>query len=152
MAARKYTEEERAVALAAFAANENNFERTAKFTGIPRNTIRRWVNGEGVNAPTVANATLKKGLLADRLEQMAHLLLGCVPDKLSDASLQMVATSIGIAVDKMQLLRSKPTEIIEDASLTDERRAARIAEILQSARDRRDRQSADAAEGDTAAP
>ena len=62
---RTYSEDERAVALAAYTAHENNLDRTAKFTGIPRNTIRRWVDGEVINAPTVALATVKKGVMAD---------------------------------------------------------------------------------------
>ena len=118
MAARKYTEEERAVALAAFAANENNFERTAKFTGIPRNTIRRWVNGEGINAPTVANATLKKGLLADQLEQIAEQLLKDAWVKREEATFPQLMTGLGISIDKMQLLRNKPTEIPGDNKQT----------------------------------
>jgi len=146
---KRYTEEGKAVALAAYAANENNAARAAKFTGIPRQTILSWVNGTGVNETIAKNSSLKKGELADRLEALAHKLAEAMPEKIEEASLQQVATSLGIAVDKMQLLRSKPTEIIQDASLSDDQRADRIAEILQSARDRRNQRAAeDASERD----
>lgn len=127
---RNYSEDDRAVALAAYAANESNLDRTAKFTGIPRNTIRNWVNGGAINADTIQLSTVKKGLLADRLETVAHLLVDCIPDKIAEASLQMVATSLGIAVDKMQLLRNKPTTITDDlSSLSDAELDKRIAAI-----------------------
>ena len=147
---RQYSEDDRAVALAYYASCGQNMKKTARDCGFPEATLRGWLKGKAVNAPTREKSHLKKLDLDARLEALVHSLLDVIPDKLDDAPLREVATALGIGIDKMQLLRSKPTEIIEDASLTDERRAARIAEILQSARDRRDRQSADAAEGDTA--
>ena len=77
---RQYSDDERTKALAAYKANANNLNRTSVQLGIPRNTLRRWV--EGTSHPeAVANATLKKEPLADRLENLAHLLLDDMHEK-----------------------------------------------------------------------
>jgi transposase-like protein len=136
MAARKYSEEDKAVALAALDAHAGNMDKASKFLGIPRSTLRFWKSGGAVNNAVAIVRQVKKGELADRLEELAHLLVEAIPNKIDEASLQQVATSLGIAVDKMQLLRSKPTEIIEDASLSNTERAARITTLLNNARTR----------------
>jgi hypothetical protein len=42
---RRYSDEDRAVALAALAANGNNLRRTARQLGIPRASLLAWRNG-----------------------------------------------------------------------------------------------------------
>jgi hypothetical protein len=49
------------------------------------------------------------------------------PEKMAQATIQQLATAAGIAVDKMQLLRGKPTEINEE--MTEEERDARIRQL-----------------------
>jgi transposase-like protein len=136
MSAQKYTEDKKAEVLAYYAATQNNLAKTAAAYKIPKQTIHYWVKGGAVNESVSQSSDIKKGALADRLEELAHLLVEAIPNKIDEASLQQVATSLGIAVDKMQLLRSKPTEIIEDASLSNTERAARITTLLNNARTR----------------
>ena len=128
---RTYSEDDRAVALAAYAVNENNLDRTAKFTGIPRNTIRRWVDGEVINAPTVALATVKKGVMADECERLAWKLLGGMDDqqKIDDAALNTLSVSFGTLVDKMRLLRGESTQSVDVSDARDTLRA-KLASVL----------------------
>jgi len=58
-----------------------------------------------------------------------------------EISFKLYDTQSAIAqiLKQRQLLEGKPTEIIDDASLTDIERANRIATLLESARTRRDR-------------
>ena len=114
-ARRQYTEEDRAVALAAYAANENNLERTAKFCGIARNTLRRWVNGEVVNAPTVALATVKKDQIADECERLAWKLLAGIDDeeKIAGTPVNLLSVAFGTMIDKMRLLRGESTQTVD---------------------------------------
>jgi transposase-like protein len=110
---RSYTDEERGNALAALAANGGNVSRTAAALGIPAKTLEHWAKGE--RQPRSAQmGELKKGPLADAFEDLARqLLAGMTPAKIADANLQQLATAAGIAVDKMQLLRGKPTGVTE---------------------------------------
>ncbi|MFL5340904.1 MAG: transposase [Gemmataceae bacterium] len=120
MAQRRYTDEEKATALAALAANGGNVDRTARELSIPRKTLERWARG-GVH-PQVAQSGQEKRLpLVDVFEDIARRSLGCVTDeKLKNTDAQKLVTTAAIATDKAQLLRGQPTRITEDVSkLTD---------------------------------
>lgn len=147
MARQQYSDEDKATALAALDANRGNVKGTAKNLGIPEPTLRSWAKGRGTNAAVADLQAHKKKDLADKLEDIAHKLAGAISDKIKDATLQQTATSLGIVVDKMQLLRGQPTNITDDASLTDTERASRIAALLDAARTRRDGQAFDDGNG-----
>lgn len=138
MARRQWSDRDRAEALAALDANGGNVSRTAQALGVPRKTLAEWRDGR--TNPEVAELRQeKKAGLADRLETIAHKLADSLPDKINQAELKDAATSLGIIVDKMRLLREQPTAISrDDDSLTDSERADRIAALVESARARRD--------------
>jgi transposase-like protein len=121
MIRRRYTDEERSLALAALAANAGSVERTAEQLGIPKDTLANWASGRR-HPEAVLLAADKKAPLADRLEQLAHVLLDDLarPERRKTASLQQLATTFAIAVDKMRLLREQPTMI--PGPMTDPRR------------------------------
>lgn len=102
---RQYSDAEKATALAALAANSGDLRGTARTIDIPKSTLEQWAN-------KAASATTddKKKNLADELEAIALKLVAVMPDKIQAATLQQIATSLGITVDKMQLLRGKATE------------------------------------------
>lgn len=137
---RKYSDEDKATALAALDANGGNVKRTATELEIPRITLLGWADGRGVHPVVSELQQEKRGALAERLEEIAHKIVDILPDKLQDATLQQCATSLGIIVDKRQLLMGKPTGIVDDASLTDLERANRVNTLLDIARARRDGQ------------
>lgn len=133
---RTYSDEEKAAALLALDANGGNVAKTAREARVPRKTLEEWEKGR--IHPAVANIRQhEREPLADRLEAMAHDLVDVMPDKLAEASLQQIALTLGIAVDKMRLLREQATAIQKNERLTDEERADRVAELLDRARARR---------------
>lgn len=117
MANRTYTDIEKAQALAAFAACGNNASKAAKATGIPRKTISQWAAGT-VGVKSIANLPSltadAKIELADKLDGIAHALADAMPSKIEKASLQQVAISMAVAIDKRALLRGQPTSITEN--------------------------------------
>jgi hypothetical protein len=104
-------------------------------------TISRWFKAEN-NPPPNELVNEKREELSVRLEDLAHKLVDMAfriaEDTDTEAGIQQVATSVGIVIDKVQLLKGKPTEIVDDASFTDERRADRLTQMVDAARARRD--------------
>jgi len=113
-ARRRYSDDDRATALAALAANGGAVLATSLQLGIPVGTLERWANGSR-HPEARQMAVKKKASLADQCEKVAWQLLKLVPKKAAEAPLNHVAVAFGIAVDKMRLLREQPTEITEEA-------------------------------------
>ncbi len=106
MKRRRYSDEERASAIVALSANGGNVEGTAKQLGIPPATLEHWAKGR--RHPEARQlAEKKRKPLADCLEALARKLAQAMPAKMEGASLQQIAVSMGIAVDKMLLLRGQ---------------------------------------------
>lgn len=126
---RQYGEREKAAALAYLDACGGNQNKTARDFGVPRATLQRWIAGQGIAGDVPQLRQVEKGNLADRLESLAHQLIDAAPGKIPDAALSQVSMSLGIAVDKMRLLREQPTSIT--AALSDEERAARIEALAE---------------------
>lgn len=106
----RYSDEEKATALAALDANGGNVARTARELDIPDSTLRNWANGRGVNDDIPQLRDQKKGELTEALRELAWMLIGAVPGKIDDANLSSVFTGLGITLDKLQLLSGEPTE------------------------------------------
>ncbi|MGI4791491.1 MAG: hypothetical protein ACRYFS_21905 [Janthinobacterium lividum] len=132
----KYSEAQRAEILAFFEACGRNQSKTSRDCGVPRKTLQDWLSGVAMNEDIAAKTAAKKVDLADRIETLAHLLVDAAPGKIVDANLSTTMISLGIAVDKLRLLRDKPTVITNDVSLSDADRSARITQILDAARAR----------------
>ena len=140
MSKRRYSDEERASALAALAANAGNIKRTADLLGIPQTTLRHWSDGDR-HPESAQMGDQKKGELADKLETVAHKLVDAMPKKIAKAPLNQVAVSMGIAIEKMRLLRNETTSNLGGPANDDET-SERIAALLDAARARRDQQAA----------
>lgn len=113
---RKYTDDERAAAMALLESFGGNVAKTARQSGFPENTIRNWRDGKGMVPPeVVAN---KKDDLADLFEREAIGALGMAAAKRESASYRDLVTGAAIAADKIQLLRGEPTERIAHDGLT----------------------------------
>ena len=118
---RRYDDKFRASAVVMLEATgypdiEGGLTQTAKHLGIPINTLKGWFTREH-NPPSAQLRNEKKADLVIELENVAYLLVRAIPGKIDEASLQQVATSMAIAIDKMQLLKGQPTLIIELAQL-----------------------------------
>lgn len=141
MERRQYSDNDKATALAALDANGGNVSKTARQLGIPNTTLTEWRDGRIHDDVTVLRKR-KKEELVGRLVEIAHLLIDAMPDKIKDANLQQSATTLGITIEKIQLLDGSPTERTEVTdNLSDDERASRIATILDRARTRRDQQA-----------
>ncbi len=67
---------------------------------------------------------------SEKFEDLAHQLIDALPSKLADASLQHLAISLGIAIDKMLLLRGQPNQITSPADKTTEEKRAEVRRWL----------------------
>jgi transposase-like protein len=114
MTKRRYSDEDRAAAVAAVTANGGNVQRTARQLGIPETSLRQWVKAE--RHPEAAQMSVeKRGTLADEMERVVWKLVEGIndPEKVKAAPVQQLATAAGILVDKIRLLRGEPTAIDE---------------------------------------
>jgi transposase-like protein len=109
---RRYSDEERAAALAALAANRGGIARTARQTGVGRSALSRWASGR--RHPEARQMALpKKKDLADAFERAAWKLLGVSKDKADRLNAKDAMIAAATAVDKMRLLRDETTAISE---------------------------------------
>lgn len=129
---RKYSAEDRANSLAVLQSNNGNVLKTARETGIPRDTLREWdKNRRGVTPEVMAIQQLKAGSLAEKFERVAHLAADLLSESetIAKASPLDLAKIGGICVDKSQLLSGQPTSITS-AILSEDDRRLRLAELL----------------------
>jgi transposase-like protein len=137
MLRRQYSDSDKAAALAALDANGGNANKTAKELGIGESTLRSWANGRGTHPEVAKLRERKKDEIAGRLVDIVHQIIDDMPSKMKDATLQQMATTLGIAVEKIQLLQGGATERQEVIdNLSDDERANRVAALLDRARAR----------------
>jgi hypothetical protein len=88
-------------------------KRTALALGLPRSTLMAWAKSRGTHAGVTKLCHLKKESLADKFEEVAHALLNAalVKVKTEDAPLRDLVIAVAVCVDKMLLLRGRPTQI-----------------------------------------
>jgi transposase-like protein len=112
VAKRRYSDDDRATAIAAVTANGGNVGLTARQLGIPEATVRQWVK-EQRHPEAAKMSEQKRGPLADSCERIAWKLAGRVEETADKAPINHAAVAFGIMVDKMRLLRDQPTTIIK---------------------------------------
>ena len=137
---KRYSDEQQADCIlmleaAGYPGKKGALARVGNKTKVSVRTLRRW----WLNKHNPVTATLvrrKKGTLIEKLDDLTHLILDSFDiDTIKDAHLRERMVSLGIVVDKGQLLKGEPTERVEN--LTTEQRRDRIAELFESARTRR---------------
>ena len=130
MPRRRYSDDERAAALAALAANGGDLRRTARELGIPFSTLKTWARKR---APGVSESSLteKKADLAQLIREQVCLLLLASAGKIDGARLGEVWTAVGIGIDKLQLLLGQATSIVrrEEEALSDDYLVRRTADL-----------------------
>lgn len=107
---RRYTDDDRATALAVLDSNDGNITRTARETGIPASTIKRWTEDRGDLADL---RDQKRESLSELWENIARAYIARALDAaaVNETAAQSAVTVAAIATDKLQLLQGKPTEI-----------------------------------------
>jgi transposase-like protein len=131
MGKRRYSDEERGVALAALAANNGDVSKTARQLDIPYMTLANWAKGRCHPAVTEIGEQ-KKQEMGDLVEDTLRKVLEGIPEKVKEADLKDTTISAGILADKMQLLRGKPTSVVK-ADETVTARVNRYEEALRRA-------------------
>lgn len=130
-----YSRERKAEVLALVKANGGNVMETSRETGIRSTTIQYWIDTAERNDEFREH---KQAELADRFEGVAHAWLGIAEAKAEQAPFNHLMIGVGIAVDKMRLLRGDPTEIAGLSDSNIERLSQTlVADILEAATQRR---------------
>jgi len=101
---RRYSDADRAKALATLAANGGNADQTAKQLGIPVSTLKDWATGT-CHPEARRNSVAEKEILADRYERLTHAALDVTEEGMKRLTPRDAATVAGIFTDKMQNLR-----------------------------------------------
>jgi hypothetical protein len=119
------------IALIALKASGGDVETAARYAGVHPRTVRHWSKGTGIHAELGISAEVKALELAEKLEKLAHRIIDTIDDDIIlDSNLLQRMTSMGIATDKMRLLRGQPTSITNDYSqLPDDELRQRIAAL-----------------------
>jgi len=99
MAYKEYSDTFKTEAIVRLAVNKYNYELTAEQTGVTARTLRNWEK----DFP-------KKGV-HELLERAIERMLMVIPDKWSGHDW---AVSLGILIDKYQLIQGEPTERVEN--------------------------------------
>jgi hypothetical protein len=137
-----YTDEQKQMALMAYASCRNNAVQAAKFCrdhynlNISHDQILRWQRGEQIAPEIRENANEVKRTLAEKSEEVADKLLDAIVGNIVGAKLSEQATAFGIVSDKMLLFRGQANQIHENR-LAPEERAMRVAEFLQKIAERK---------------
>jgi hypothetical protein len=137
MAKRQYSDNDKALALATLDANGGDVSKTAKQLKIPRQTLQEWAHNRNINKDVPDLRQVKKKELAEKLDEVAHaladnLLIRAGSELSIFVPMKDMATSLGIVIDKKQLLKGEPTNITKDVSLTPAQR--RLATELRRKR------------------
>lgn len=122
MAKKSYSDKEKGAALAFVDFKNGNTREASKVLGIPHTTLQDWVKERGTNEDVAEIRTEKKEEISALIEQAVRDMVGASTGKLTEANFQQLWTGVGIAVDKMQLLKGEPTAINKDVTLTPEQK------------------------------
>ena len=104
MARRKYSDQDKAAALAVLDANGGNVLLTATQLRIPRKTLEAWSKQRGVHPDVAELRHEKRGDLAEKIEQELAAIFTALPQRRQDATYAQLVTAAGILIDKKRAL------------------------------------------------
>lgn len=144
MARATYTDADKANVYVVLTTNEGNVKRTARDTGVPENTVRRWKQYWETNGPPALEEVQKAVAdYANTLEETRNLSLLRINQKLSSenpkdwGTLPQLATVFGVLTDKIDRARGIADRRVEHRHVLpspDELRAAMDALTAGAAR------------------
>lgn len=142
----RYTDQFRAAAIVALTTagypdREGSLIQVSRDLDVPSATLHRWFHSKS-NPPPSEIVIYQKRELHEILRDLAYKIAESIPNAMEGANIQQLSTSLGIVIDKMQLLDKQPTERVEH-QFTDTERAERIAALFDAARTRRDRRDSE---------
>ena len=125
---RQFSDNEKSSTLAILTANNGNSSKTARETGVKRQTINKWKLGMGINDDVRQMLHVKKEELRDLHKFIAVKALGLLQNKLEDCSAIQLSTIAAISTDKMLVLSGEPDSITR--SLPPEQKRKKVKEWL----------------------
>ncbi len=117
MAKRRYTDVQKAEALAALAANDGDLSKTARQVDVPRKTLADWASGEHGEPPAELRQEKKRDL-AGMFENFVEKSLDLTTDDdIRQAPLHQRMIAVGIATDKALLLRGQSGQTVNNLTV-----------------------------------
>ncbi|GEM_PF-5303268 len=111
--------------------------KAAQLLPIPQQTLQDWRQGRGITNEIRVMAKHFAQELSEKLANVANLIADDMPNKIGAAGLKDQAITLGIVVDKRQLLEGLPTAINEGiVGMSADDRAKRVAELMSRAQRR----------------
>jgi transposase-like protein len=108
----RYTDEDKAAALAHLQSKRGAATETAREMRVPVSTLKDWASGRYL-PPVLEKYGVVRDALAARLEEVAHRIIDVLPEKIEAAPVRDLSATLGLIIDKMRLLREEPTAITE---------------------------------------
>lgn len=98
-----YTDAQKADVFTNLTANDGNVKRTARQTGVPVSTIRRWRDEweADKNLPSIEDIQKSSGDFVQDAERVRNLALAEMERKLPNATPAQLATIVGVLDDKI---------------------------------------------------
>ena len=101
-----YTDDELARLYVALTANEGNVKRTARDTGVPESTVRKWKNTwEAEGPPDIGKVEQAIGDFTDAAERVRDKALLAIEEKIPGAKVGELTTLVGVLDDKITRAR-----------------------------------------------
>jgi len=135
---RKYSDREKAEALAIVDMHAGNVHKASQMTGIPDSTLSEWYAGRrGINGDIPGLRQNHKTELVDLFDSVLRATLESMltDGSMQRANFQQKGIVAGILYDKRALILGQPTSITESL-MSDEARAEQLAILLERARQR----------------
>lgn len=134
MPPKTYSEEDRAAVYVVLVTNEWNVKRTARETGIPEQTVRRWKNDFIENGPpNTENLEEALGDFLEEAEKVRWKAIRVLDHKIKDAKPSELITVIGVLDDKISRARGLALNRVEHvhALPSPEEMAAQLRAAMQ---------------------
>jgi hypothetical protein len=131
---REYSDADKAIVLAALAANDGNVSKTAKQFSLPNSTVKMWADGKNQHPIVAELCEDKKAEIVELIDEAVREMIHASKGKPAETALQPLWTSIGIGLDKKQLLAGQPTSITESRGEKAERVEKVAGKLLQLVR------------------
>jgi transposase-like protein len=109
----RYSDDQRAAVLAALDANGGNLTRTARETGVPRQTIQTWAGQRDAQPVSAELRQENRFSLADLIRAELDAIFEEMHTKRGAANYKELATAAGILADKLLLLEGGATSRVE---------------------------------------
>jgi hypothetical protein len=110
---RRYTDRDKAAALAHLRSGRGVLNEAARELGIPYETLRGWAAGRHLSPKVAAEFGVVRDQLSARIEEVIYEAVDAVPEKIEGASLKDLGTVLAQLVDRLKLLWDVPAATTE---------------------------------------